>query len=91
MEGVVLYVLLVRVFVEGSHKRYIIWFTVASYGDPSNNNNNIIHRSITLYFNIGLPALYMCLTIPLGFLLNGERHYGSDTMSVKIDNLLKYS
>lgn len=38
MEGVVLYVLLVKVFVEGSQKKYIIWFTVASYGvdDPSN-------------------------------------------------------
>ena len=32
MEGVVLYVLLVKVFVEGSHKKYIIRFTLASYG-----------------------------------------------------------
>ena len=32
MEGVVLYVLLVKVFVEGSQRRYIIQFTVLSYG-----------------------------------------------------------
>ena len=32
MEGVVLYVLLVKVFVEGSQKRYIIQFTLLSYG-----------------------------------------------------------
>ena len=32
MEGVVLYVLLVKVFVEGFQKKYIIWFTAASYG-----------------------------------------------------------
>ena len=33
MEGVVLYVLLVKVFVEGSQKKYIIWFTLISYGE----------------------------------------------------------
>ena len=32
MEGVVLYVLLVKVFVEGSQRKYIIQFTVLSYG-----------------------------------------------------------
>lgn len=32
MEGVVLYVLLVKVFVEGFQKKYIIQFTIASYG-----------------------------------------------------------
>ena len=32
MEGVVLYVLLVKVFVEGSQRKYIIRFTVLSYG-----------------------------------------------------------
>ena len=33
MEGVVLYVLLVKVFVEGSHKKYIFRFTLVSYGE----------------------------------------------------------
>ena len=33
MEGVVLYILLVRVFVEGLQKTYIIGFTVVSYGE----------------------------------------------------------
>ena len=32
MEGVVLYVLLVKVFVEGSQRRYIIQFSITSYG-----------------------------------------------------------
>jgi hypothetical protein len=33
-------------------------------------------------YDAGLPALYMCVTVPLGFLLNGEWHYGSEEMSV---------
>lgn len=32
----------------------------------------------------GLPALYMCVTVPLGFLLNGEWHYGSEEMLVRL-------
>ena len=35
-------------------------------------------------YDIGLPALYMCITVPLGFLLNGEWHYGSEEMLVGI-------
>ena len=35
MEGVVLYVLLVKVFVEGCQRRYLVGFTVASYGNLS--------------------------------------------------------
>ena len=49
---------------------------------------NTVHQLIILYFNTGVPALYMCLTIPLGFTLNGERHYGSDTMSVTANRQL---
>ena len=33
MEGVVLYIVLVKVFVNGSEKTYIILFTVLSYGE----------------------------------------------------------
>ena len=32
MEGVVLYVVLVKVFIANSKKRYLILFTVLSYG-----------------------------------------------------------
>ena len=35
MEGVVLYVLLVKVFVEGSQKKYAARFTLLSYGEKS--------------------------------------------------------
>ena len=34
------------------------------------------------FYDAGLPALYMCVTVPLGFLLNGEWHYGSEEMLV---------
>jgi uncharacterized membrane protein len=33
MEGVVLYVVLVKVFIEKSKKNYLILFTVLSYGE----------------------------------------------------------
>ena len=80
MEGVVLYVLLVQVFVEGSQKKYIIRFTIASYGEKcSAISLRISHTDILLYI-LGLPAVYMCVTVPLGFLLNGEWHYGSEEM-----------
>lgn len=53
MEGVVLYVVLVRVFVKRQRK-YISAFTIISYG---------------------LPALYLCLTVPLGLALKGPEGY----------------
>ena len=30
------------------------------------------------FFFLGLPALYMVVTVPLGFLLQNGPHYGSD-------------
>ncbi len=56
MEGVVLYVMLVRVFIK-KQRDYIIGFTLVSYG---------------------LPALYMCVVVPLGLALGDEQgpHYG---------------
>ena len=58
MEGVFLYIVLVKVFVKNK-KYYIIAFTVTSYG---------------------LPLLYMgFLTLPLGFGISGESHYGYKT------------
>jgi latrophilin 2 len=53
MEGVVLYVTLVRVFIKHP-KRYIAAFTISSYG---------------------IPALYMMIVIPIGFLAGGDHTY----------------
>lgn len=54
MEGVVLYVVLVRVFIKRQR-----WYMLGFAG-----------------VNYGLPALYMCLVIPLGLVLGEESHYG---------------
>lgn len=94
MEGIVLYVLLIKVFVEGLQKKYIIRFTLLSYGKKNNTNfhaaytasstidqeSGCLHNFLCIY--PGLPAVYMCITVPMGFLLNGQWHYGSDEMSV---------
>lgn len=34
----------------------------------------------TANINAGLPALYMCITVPMGFFLNGQWHYGNDEL-----------
>jgi len=49
MEGVVLYVVLVRVFAT-HHKRYIIAFTVVSYGAPL-----VYMALLTLPLGFGMP------------------------------------
>ena len=81
MEGVVLYVALVRVFVK-RHGLYVAAFTMASYGEP-------LHYYIMLFIftclpltpsmhcNVpGLPLLYVGgLTVPLGFARNEEMRY----------------
>ncbi len=54
MEGVVLYVVLVRVFIK-KQRWYMLGFAGVSYG---------------------LPALYMCLVVPLGLALRNGPHYG---------------
>ncbi len=77
MEGVVLYVTLVRVFIK-NHVGYVIGFTVASYGSFGNACTcNIILNRILL---IGIPALYMALVVPIGYSVNvveshGNTHY----------------
>ena len=73
MEGVVLYVALVKVFIK-FHKRYIAAFTVASYGQS-------INWQYIPYFHhyTGIPLVYMALVVPLGFLVNTDNignHYG---------------
>ena len=49
MEGVVLYVLLVRVFIEGSQKRYAIKFTVVSYGEKFNDVHVGLFSNILMF------------------------------------------
>ena len=60
MEGVVLYVALVKVFVE-HQKRYNIGFFLFSYGEPLKSL-----FSIRILLS-GAPLLYMVLCVPLGF------------------------
>ena len=42
MEGVVLYIILVVVFVQGKEKKYIIFFTILSYGSSAENSDQCI-------------------------------------------------
>ena len=66
MEGVVLYVALVKIFV-GYHARYIVAFTIASYGE----SGTLLVRNFPIdpmYSVTGLPLLYVGgITVPLGF------------------------
>ena len=80
MEGVVLYVVLVKVFVsESSKKLYVFIFTIVSYGN--NNYYDSLKWIITLKLCVllylpGLPLLYvLVVSVPIGFLLNGMKHY----------------
>ena len=67
MEGVVLYIILVRVFVSRT-KLYMLAFTLASYG---------------------LPLLYLGLTLPLGFALPSQPHYGYNAAYVFTECITK--
>ena len=81
MEGVVLYVKLVKVLVTHT-KYYIAAFTVTSYGKRLKLSPNVgITNS-----SIGIPLTYMAVVVPIGFLVNTDRNitghygvYGSDT------------
>ena len=81
MEGVVLYVALVKVFVK-NQKKYIIGFTIFSYGKffnkPSYSRCCCIRKFTTtlLFVFAGAPLLYMGLCVPLGFTLYPEADYG---------------
>ena len=77
MEGVVLYVALVKVFVK-HQKRYIIGFTIFSYGTLVLLLLPINHCSCVrrLFVFAGAPLLYMGLCVPLGFTLYSEADYG---------------
>ncbi len=76
MEGVVLYVALVRVFVK-QQKKYILGFTAFSYGACVGGCLSQPHP-ISMP-STGAPALYMALVVPLGLALESGPHYGGDT------------
>ena len=67
MEGVVLYVTLVKVFIKYP-TRYIAAFTIISYGIIPDNNN------IAVTLITGAPAVYMMIVAPIGFLINTTNH-----------------
>ena len=70
MEGVVLYIALVKIFV-GYHSRYIATFTIASYGKSGALLVRNFPISSRLHSITGLPLLYVGgLTVPLGFARN---------------------
>ena len=68
MEGVILYVALVRVFIK-YHARYMIAFTISSYGMVQKLMIKINLVSLLCITHlVGLPLLYVGgLTVPLGF------------------------
>ena len=74
MEGVVLYVKLVKVFT-ANHKLYIAFFTIASYGKFHDCMH--VHSLFGECMHIGVPLIYMILVVPLGFLVNTEHIVGS--------------
>ncbi len=72
MEGVVLYLVLVKVFVKEHERKYIVGFTIVSYGMLYSNRLDIVFM-----LSLGAPVLYMALCIPLGFVRSGlEDSYG---------------
>lgn len=77
MEGVVLYVALVRVFVT-KPRRYIIGFTVVSYGRLKCKKRTQGDAFFLLIFSSGAPMVYMAVVVPLGFLLPHGPHYGGE-------------
>ena len=77
MEGVVLYLVLVKVFVKHQIKRNIIGFTISSYGRKINASLDSYNIKSIVY--AGIPFLYMLVVVPLGFLVNTDstgHHYG---------------
>ena len=75
MEGVVLYVALVLVFVK-HHGRYIATFTLISYGELLLAYTVLVKACFGLHMHnctAGLPLLYVGgLTVPLGFARSEE-------------------
>ena len=73
MEGLVLYIVLVRIFIKHP-KRYIAGFTFASYGQL------VYYWTQFIPTIVGVPGLYMTIIVPIGFLagtsdIKGHTHY----------------
>ena len=69
MEGVVLYIALVRVFVTHP-KRYIMCFTLLSYGLL------IIFIDILIIMIIkGIPGVYMLIIVPMGYFVGTDENH----------------
>ena len=83
MEGVVLFLVLVVVFVKHNTTRFIIGFTVASYGQYIFVIICCLHIILIFRkFLSGIPFVYMVLVVPIGFLVNTDSigpHYGIHT------------
>ena len=78
MEGVVLYIMLVRVFAQVNW-RYYTAFGVISYGKADCSHVGGIKASYwKILHHPGVPLLYMVLCIPLGLARTDEWSYGSD-------------
>ena len=74
MEGVVLYIMLVRVFAQIDWK-YYTGFALMSYGKTT----VVVCFSYSVEISLpGGPLLYMALCIPLGLARTDKWSYGSD-------------
>ena len=79
MEGIVLYIVLVKVFTQVNWKYYIS-FTLLSYGKTACANNYTYVSMICSYS--GSPLLYMGVCVPLGLVRTDEWSYGNDDLLV---------
>ena len=77
MEGVVLYIMLVRVFAQVNW-RYYVAFGVISYGKADCSDVAGVKLLGSFSPSPGAPLLYMILCIPLGLARTDEWSYGSD-------------
>ena len=82
MEGVVLYIVLVKVFTQINWKYYVS-FTLLSYGKIARTIiYTIMLLSMVSSSHSGGPLLYMAVCIPLGLARTNEWSYGNDDLLV---------
>lgn len=74
MEGVVLYIVLVKVFTQVNWK-YYTGFTLLCYGKTV-----CIHIHLVMCTHTGGPLVYMALCVPLGLARRDEWSYGTDDL-----------
>ena len=73
MEGVVLYVALVKAIVT-NNRRYMTGFFIFSYGRFTREMSQLAAKSCAVF--AGVPLLYMALCVPLGLAIPHESGYG---------------